>query len=121
MLKTTDKKLKAERFGRLGEALAAAVLLCKGYRVLERRWRSPAGEIDIIAQKSGVLIAVEVKARQGLEQGMHALRPAQVARQWSALSHYAAYKKLEPEGMRLDLIVARPWRLLYHLPDAARP
>jgi putative endonuclease len=47
--------------GRLGEDLAAKFIEAKGYKILERNFRTQFGEIDIIAKKNGVLIFVEVK------------------------------------------------------------
>lgn len=49
--------------GRYGEDLAAAYLLKEGYRICERNWRRKTGEIDLIAEKKGVLVFVEVKSR----------------------------------------------------------
>lgn len=49
--------------GKKGEDLAAAYLTKKGYKILERNWRSGKDEIDIIALKSDQLIIVEVKTR----------------------------------------------------------
>lgn len=50
--------------GEWGEAQAAAVLLQKGYRVVARNFRTRFGELDIIAEKDGFLVFVEVKARK---------------------------------------------------------
>ena len=55
--------------GRRGEDLAAVFLLQSGYRILCRNWRVKAGEIDIIAQVSGVLVFCEVKARSSVTFG----------------------------------------------------
>lgn len=52
-----------QKIGALGEALAEAMLLEKGYRILSRNFRCRYGEIDIIASKNGVLVFVEVKTR----------------------------------------------------------
>lgn len=49
--------------GCLGEDAAADFLAGQGYRILERNWRCPAGEIDIIAEHGGEIVFVEVKAR----------------------------------------------------------
>src|SRR5260370_38142696 len=54
----------AFRLGISAESRAAAVLIAKGFRILARRWRSPVGEIDIIAARRHLLIFVEVKARE---------------------------------------------------------
>ena len=56
----------AFRTGISAESRAAAFLIAKGFRILARRWRSPVGEIDIIARRRSLLIFVEVKARANL-------------------------------------------------------
>src|ERR1700720_1874247 len=57
----------AFRLGISAESRAAAFLIAKGYRILGRRWRSPVGEIDIIARRRQLLVFVEVKARDNFE------------------------------------------------------
>ncbi len=53
----------AFRFGLSAESRAAAYLVAKGHRIVARRWRSPVGEIDIVARRRNTLVFVEVKAR----------------------------------------------------------
>jgi putative endonuclease len=55
--------------GRRGEDLATAFLLERQYHILQRNWRAKTGEIDIIAEKSGILIFCEVKSRSSLIYG----------------------------------------------------
>lgn len=55
--------------GRRGEDLAVAELGRRGYAILERRFRTRHGEIDIVAEHEGTLVFVEVKARAGAEFG----------------------------------------------------
>jgi putative endonuclease len=50
-------------FGKLGEDLACEELQRRGYRILDRRFRTRCGELDIIARDGGVLVFVEVRAR----------------------------------------------------------
>src|SRR6266851_4978697 len=57
----------AFRFGLSAESRAAALLIAKGYRILARRFRTPLGEIDIVARRRGVLVFVEVKARDDFD------------------------------------------------------
>ena len=57
----------AFRAGISAESRAAAFLIAKGFRILARRWRSPVGEIDIIARRRRLLVFVEVKARERLD------------------------------------------------------
>lgn len=52
---------KKQKVGNTGERIAGAFLLKKGYRILERNFRKPWGEIDIIAEKDGSVRFVEVK------------------------------------------------------------
>jgi putative endonuclease len=53
----------AFRVGISAESRAAAFLIAKGFRILARRWRSPLGEIDIVARRRQLLVFAEVKAR----------------------------------------------------------
>lgn len=48
--------------GNLGETIACQFLMNKGFRILERNYRKPWGEIDVIAEKAGIIRFVEVKA-----------------------------------------------------------
>ena len=58
-----------QSLGKLGEDLACDELQRRGYAVLERRYRTRFGEIDIIAREAGEVVFVEVKARAGDEFG----------------------------------------------------
>jgi len=55
---------RQQQFGSQSERLAAEYLKRKGYRIVETNYRSPVGEIDIIAREKGTLVFVEVKARR---------------------------------------------------------
>ena len=61
--------------GRLGEELTAYYLKKSGYVILRRNFRIKGGEIDIIAEKDGIIAFVEVKTRDinALEQGAQAV------------------------------------------------
>ena len=58
-----------QELGKSGEDLACAELERRGYAILERRYRTRFGEIDIIASDQGTIVFVEVKARMGKEFG----------------------------------------------------
>ena len=58
----------AFRTGISAESRAAAFLIAKGFRILARRYRTPVGEIDIVARRRKLLIFVEVKAREKLRR-----------------------------------------------------
>ncbi len=61
--RSSAEREKAERAGRRAEAWAALFLQAKGYRIRERRFRTPVGEIDLIAERFGTTVFGEVKAR----------------------------------------------------------
>ena len=61
------ERVAAHFTGLSAESRAAAYLVAKGYRIVARRFRSPVGEVDIVARRRGVLVFVEVKARTTLD------------------------------------------------------
>ncbi len=68
----TDNRKK----GRFGEQAACDLLISEGYRIVERNFFTQSGEIDIIAQKDGVIVFCEVKARRNDESSLQYGRPA---------------------------------------------
>jgi putative endonuclease len=58
-------RFRPHDLGRRGEAAAADFLRSLGFRILERRLRSRAGEIDLVAAEGETLVFVEVKSRSG--------------------------------------------------------
>ncbi len=116
------RRLRAWRFGWLGETLSAAVLAAKGYRVLARRWRTAAGEIDIIARRRGVLVFVEVKARQDADSAILAIGPRQRRRIERAAGAFVG-RRPELAGLdwRFDVMLVTPWGWPRHLENAWRP
>src|SRR5262249_8522088 len=70
----------AFRTGISAESRAAAFLVAKGLRILARRWKSPVGEIDIIARRRSLLVFVEVKARERFDDAARHRPPAHAHR-----------------------------------------
>jgi putative endonuclease len=66
---------RAERRGRVAEWATMLFLTCKGYRILGHRLRTPYGEVDVAAWKDGVLVIIEVKARNTYDAGAYAVTP----------------------------------------------
>ncbi len=60
---------RRQRVGKAGEAAARSYLQRKGYRVAEVNYRSPYGEIDIVAFHGSILVFVEVRTRTGSSFG----------------------------------------------------
>jgi putative endonuclease len=108
--------------GLFAEALCRAALRLKFYRVLASRYRSPHGEIDIIASRGRVVALVEVKARPSLRDGMEAISPHQRARLERAASDFLArHPRFQAHDIRFDVMVVAPNRWPVHIPDAWRP
>ena len=108
--------------GALSELLAACLLILKGYRILDRGYRSRRGEIDIIAVRGRRLAFVEVKYRRTRAEAetsisnVQALRIADSAEQW--VWRNPAYRDHE---IGLDAILVAPRCLPRHLPNALQP
>ncbi len=116
------RKQRALRFGRLAEGLAALSLRLRGYRILSRRFKTSVGEIDLIARRGRLLIAVEVKARKTLEQAMEAVTPGQQARITRTLEVFIAGRPdCASLDIRFDAMLVLPRRWPVHLKDAWRP
>jgi putative endonuclease len=109
----------AFRFGLSAESRAAAFLITKGYRILARRFRTPLGEIDIIARRRDVLVFVEVKARDNFDEAAEAIGKRQQIRIIGAAQVWlAAHPEDAMRDMRFDAILVIPRRLPRHLPAA---
>jgi putative endonuclease len=117
----TAARIRAEQRGRRAEALAAWFLRMKGYRILARRFKTPVGEIDLVAKRGGTLAIVEIKARADLTAGVTAVTPAARRRIVRATEAFLNWHGRTTQSIRFDVVVMRPWRLPRHIPDAWRP
>ena len=114
----SERRQEAEKRGRHGETLAALLLRCKGYRILGRRVRTRAGEIDLVAKSpSGVVCFVEVKTRPADGLAAESVGARQRARIVHAAELYLA-GRTSTNGVRFDVITVVPGRLPRHLRDA---
>ena len=110
---------RARRAGRRGEILAALWLRAKGDRILGFRLKTPAGEIDLLAQKGDVLAVVEVKLRTSIETALEAVTWRQRQRLRRAGEAFAARRSdLKGAAVRLDLLALAPSRWPCHIADA---
>ena len=109
-------RVEAFRTGLSAEARAAAVLIAKGYRILARRFRTPHGEIDIVARRRNLLAFVEVKARASLDEAAYAVTPRQQARIIAAAQVWLmAHPEHAGYDLRFDAMLIAPRRLPRHL------
>lgn len=60
------------QFGQIAERYVSEYLTSKGYEIIDRNYRKPWGEIDIVASKEGIIIFVEVKANNIVRYGFEA-------------------------------------------------
>jgi len=101
------------------ESRAAAWLIAHGYRILARRWKSPLGEIDIIAARRHTLIFVEVKARANLDDAAEAVTERQKQRIVAAAEVWLAANPMPAiRDMRFDAILVAPGKLPRHIKAA---
>ena len=109
----------AFHLGISAESRAAAFLIAKGFRILARRWKSPLGEIDIIAARRHLLIFVEVKARASLDEAAESVTPRQKQRIAAAAELWLAhYPQATIRDIRFDAILVAPGKLPRHIPAA---
>ena len=114
-----SERLERYRRGRFSELVAAALLLAKGYRILDRRCRTPYGEIDLIAVRGKRLAFVEVKRRATRLEAEAALTPHQARRVVRAAAYWVSrHPRYRDHDRGLDAILVVPRRLPAHLPDA---
>ncbi len=112
-------KIAAFRVGISAESRAAAWLIARGFRILARRWRSPLGEIDIVAARRHLLIFVEVKARASLDEAAESVTPRQKQRIAAAAEVWLAQNPLPAiRDIRFDAILVAPGKLPRHVPAA---
>jgi putative endonuclease len=112
-------RLLAERQGRRGEALAALWLELQLYRIRERRFKTPVGEIDLIAERFGTTVFVEVKSRGRGEGEAEALGKVNRQRLLRAAEYYLArHPRLAATPLRFDVIFLAPKSLPRHLRNA---
>ena len=109
----------AFKFGISAESRAAAFLIAKGYRILARRWRSRAGEIDIVARRRGLLVFVEVKARERFDDAAEAVLPRQQRRIVAAAEVWlAGHPDIGDTDIRFDVVLVAPRSLPRHIEAA---
>ncbi len=117
----TDERRRRFRFGRFAEEICAWHLRLRGYRILARRFRTPLGEIDIVARRGGLVAFIEVKARRDLVQAGESLSPHQQRRITRAAGMYLQKQpSLQRLDQRFDVMLVAPWHMPRHVIDAWR-
>ena len=116
---TTAARRRAYARGRRGERIAAWWLRLKGYRVIAQGFRSPVGEIDLVARRGAILAIVEVKHRDSLALAGEAVGGRQQRRVRRAAELFLQRRpELAHLQLRFDAVLLVPGRLPSHLKDA---
>ena len=94
------------RLGIDGENMACDFLQKRGYKIIDRNYRTRRGEIDIIAEKDKTIIFVEVKARKNIRMGNGAesVTNEKIRHMVYAINMYLYQNRLEDRNVRLDAI-----------------
>jgi putative endonuclease len=114
-----SRRQAAFRLGLSAESRAAAMLVAKGFRIVARRFKSPVGEIDIVARRRHLLIFVEVKARPTLEEAAESVNARQRRRIAAAAEAWLADNADDSIGdIRFDVVLVAPGKIPRHIPAA---
>ncbi len=113
------ERVAAFRLGLSAESRAAMFLIAKGFRIAARRWKTPFGEIDIIARRRRTLAFVEVKARATIDQGAEAVTPQTKQRIIAAAELWLAHNPDDAQrDVRFDVMLVAPGRMPHHIVNA---
>ena len=114
-----QERVAAFKFGLSAESRAAMFLIAKGYRIAARRWKTPFGEIDIIARRRHALVFVEVKARERVDDAAEAVTERAKRRILAAAELWLAH---HPDDARrnisFDVMLVAPGKMPRHIANA---
>jgi putative endonuclease len=104
-----DVRVSLERklFGRQAESAAEQYLHGQGYRIRDRNVRSHYGELDLVVERGGVVVFVEVKARRTNAFGgaPYAVDNRKQARMIKLAAHYLSQHNLKNQSCRFDVLL----------------
>jgi len=98
--------MKSSQIGKLAEDKAIELLKKKGYRIIERNFRTKSGEIDIIAEDGKTIVFVEVRFRKHRSFGSpeETVNPKKIKKIVSTANRYISMKNLAGRDIRFDVI-----------------
>lgn len=114
---TSDRKA-AENRGREGERRAAWWLWLRGWRILDRRVRTPAGEVDLVVRKGNLVAFVEVKTRATSAELDFAIDERRLGRVAAAAEYLMPRFASPGDDIRVDVILIAPRTLPRHIENA---
>lgn len=97
---------RRKQTGRQGEEIAASYLVDKGYKILQRNWHCPTGELDIVMEDDGALVFVEVRTRRGNRFGTaeESITPVKQARLVELAQTYLQEVVPPHQSWRIDVV-----------------
>lgn len=115
-------KKRAQKRGRWAEILTALFLRLTGHRILAHNFKTPMGEIDLIAKRGRLICFIEVKARPNTTQALEAVSPHQRGRIQRAAEAFLIHNPmLQTCDIRFDVCLVTGWLRLSMIRDAWRP
>ena len=114
------------RLGERGETMACAELESRGYAIVERRFRTRFGEIDVVANDQGTLVFVEVKTKtdSGFSDPVESVTKRKQQRLVSMAEQFVAHRGIADMPCRFDVVTVdisvTPSKIVVY-PDAFRP
>ena len=98
--------MKRKETGNLGEKLAREYLERHGYAVIEINYRSPTGEIDIVARQGDCLVFVEVRTKRSKAFGSaeESITPLKKQHLISSVAYYCQSQEKPPASYRIDFV-----------------
>ena len=114
----TAARQAAEARGRRGERMAAWWLRLKGWRILDSRVRTPAGEVDLVARRGNLIAFVEVKTRATAAELDLAIDERRLARVAAAAEILIPRYAAQGEDTRVDVILIAPGTRPRHIENA---
>ena len=105
-----EQRVRAYRSGVFAETVAAFMLRLKGYAIVAWRYKTPVGEIDLVALKGKRLVFVEVKRRRTKEDAAWTL-PAKQRRRIVRAAQYwlAGHPDFSGHDIAFDVVLTAPW------------
>jgi len=113
------ERVAAFRLGLSAESRAAMCLIAKGYRNVARRWKTPSGEVDIVARRRRALVFVEVKARAHADDAAEAVTERGKRRIVAAAELWLAHNPDDAQReIRFDVMLVTPGKIPQHITNA---
>ncbi|MBI1401643.1 MAG: YraN family protein [Porphyrobacter sp.] len=119
--RSPEQRRDADRRGREGEAEAAMFLAQAGWRIVGERVKTKVGEIDLVAQRAGLIAFVEVKWRRSGAALADAIDERRLARVAAAAELVWQEYATQGEDIRIDVILLAPGRKPTHIENAWMP